>query len=354
MKISREFIQNVFFLILIVVLGLNMISVFLPFLAVIIIAQVLVEFYKPVNKFINKYLKQESLSSFLTVLFVILTILVPAILLVYATAGEANTMKDDVSKFIENSGLFENDERNISYRINNFLEGIGISEEVDLKSLLTERADDFLNLFIGSIPSLASSFLNILFQIFILVFIMFFTFKEYNKIPKYLNKYSPFDDKIDIMFLKKFRQTSTTVIRGSLIVAIAQATVVVLPMIIFGVKAPTFWWILMAIVSIIPVGAGVVSIPMGIIMIVSPEFTALQGIFLIIYSIVGINLVDSILRPLVTKGGTGLHPLIAFLSAIGGLIAFANPLGLLYGPLIAVFYKSAIEVFQERYKIVDQ
>jgi predicted PurR-regulated permease PerM len=70
---------------------------------------------------------------------------------------------------------------------------------------------------------------------------------------------------------------------------------------------------------------------------------------LIIYSLISINLIESIVRPQLTKNGTGLHPLMILLSSIGGLIVFANPLGLLYGQLIAVFYKTVISVYQEKY-----
>lgn len=403
-KFNKSIVYEVFFIILTIILGLALINVALPFLQIIVIALIIVMFYHPFYNFMFKRLKVKALASLISCIFVFITMFIPASIIIAVSAQETLEIRDNLITSIKDSDvLTESQQNSIKEEINQFLGVVGLMKtnqqslrsvleksvvedtsitEEQKKELLTQidntlpavnsgtndsstldltsidlieliKNRQIVDLLIQVIPSIISGFANFLFQLFILLIIMFFMFIEYENLPEYVSKYSPFINSVDKLLFTKFIQTSKTVIKSTVIVAAIQATSILIPLTILNVPAPMFWWVIMFILSIIPVGAGLVSIPIGIFLIVSSQYTGnntvLPGIFLIVYSIISINLVDNIIRPLLSKKGTGLHPLVSLISGIGGIIVFASPLGLLYGQLIAVFYKTLIEVFQQRY-----
>ncbi len=103
--------------------------------------------------------------------------------------------------------------------------------------------------------------------------------------------------------------------------------------------APVLLWLIMVILSLVPIGSGLVWFPVGIFMIANGQ--TVEGIALIIYSGVIINVIDALLRPIVMKEQTNLHPLVILFSVLGGIAVF-GPIGVLYGPLISVFFTSNV------------
>lgn len=381
MKIEPKFIKDSFFFLIVIIFGFLFIRVILPFFPILVIGFIIVQFYRPIYNFILKYIPNKAFVSLVCCIFVILTIFIPFVALSSSAIQEALVIKDNVQTFVSESEVFDSKDANSPIsRINKILSQIGIIEEdkkgvnvyqevngqeqlvyrvvdekdttqspTDLRGLVLSKSDQILNDAIGTIPSLAGTFVNFLFSLFLLFIVMFFLFIEYEKLPDYFSRYFPLENGIEKLFFKKFEQTTKSVIRGSFAVAFAQATVVIIPMLLFNIQAPILWWIIMFILSLVPIGSGLVWLPMGIAMIVNPAIPDWQGVFLIVYSAIAINVVDSLIRPIFTRGGTGLHPLIALLSALGGLFVFEGFLGLLYGPLVAVFYKTAMEIFEEKY-----
>ena len=86
----------------------------------------------------------------------------------------------------------------------------------------------------------------------------------------------------------------------------------------------------------IPVGSGLVWAPIGIIMIIQGTPASIfSGIFLIVYSAIIINVLDSFLRPKLIKSDVNLHPLVTILSVIGGVG--------LFGVLAATFKEASTD-----------
>lgn len=364
MKLNATIVNEVIFLALIGILGFMFLNLFTPFLPIIFISIIIVIFFHPVYKFILKFLKNKVLSSILTSIIVIISLLIPITLIFAVAASQANDVTDEIIEVATSDGVLSDDAKvQIRELIDEAFRKLGIrpSENqgaqitIDLKSLISNSA--VLSQLVELLPivlSTISILADVMFKGFILLFLTIFLFIEYEHLPQYVRRYSPLQNNIDTLLFNKFVLTIRTIIKGSFFVALIQATLILLPMIFFEVPGTAIWWIIMFILSIVPVGAGAVSIPIGLFMIVSPEYTPLQGIFLIIYSVISINIVDSLVRPQLTKDGTGLHPLMIFLSGIGGIIVFASPLGLIYGQLIAVFYKTVIHVYQEKYNEANE
>jgi predicted PurR-regulated permease PerM len=69
-----------------------------------------------------------------------------------------------------------------------------------------------------------------------------------------------------------------------------------------------------------------------------------RGVILIVVGVVGIGMVDNVLRPLLLSGRTSASGLVIFLGLLGGVSAFGF-IGLILGPIILVTAGNLLAVF---------
>jgi predicted PurR-regulated permease PerM len=84
-------------------------------------------------------------------------------------------------------------------------------------------------------------------------------------------------------------------------------------------------------------------LPVGIILLFLGSIW--QGILVLIMGAIIVSSIDNILRPKLIEGRTSLHPLLVFLSTLGGLAVF-GPLGFVIGPVIIVLLLAFLEIYQ--------
>ncbi len=69
-----------------------------------------------------------------------------------------------------------------------------------------------------------------------------------------------------------------------------------------------------------------------------------RAVILLIVGVVGVGMVDNVLRPLLLSGRTSASGLVVFLGLLGGVSAFGF-IGLVLGPIILVTAGSLLDAF---------
>ncbi len=72
------------------------------------------------------------------------------------------------------------------------------------------------------------------------------------------------------------------------------------------------------------------------------------ALFLAIWGVVVVGLVDNVVKPLLVKRGLHMHGAIVFFALLGGLAAFGT-VGLLLGPLIVAFFLALLRIHERDY-----
>jgi predicted PurR-regulated permease PerM len=128
--------------------------------------------------------------------------------------------------------------------------------------------------------------------------------------------------------------TIQSVVYGLVGTAIAQGVVAVIGFLIAGVPGALLLGFLTFVLSMVPVGPPLVWGPAAV-------WLAYQGstgwaIFMVVYGILCISMVDNVLKPILISRGSSLPFALIFLGVFGGVVAFGF-LGLFLGPtLLAV------------------
>jgi predicted PurR-regulated permease PerM len=149
--------------------------------------------------------------------------------------------------------------------------------------------------------------------------------------------------------VRKFVDSTKNLFLGYIMVALLQAFMGYIIFLIFQIKGALVFAMLTFICVFIPmIGGGVVWIPLGIARIVSGDL--LGGIIFLIVSGFFISTLDNILRPIFLQKRIHLHPLVIFLSILGGIGTFGFN-GLILGPMLVILFLTVLDLFLTEHNI---
>jgi predicted PurR-regulated permease PerM len=146
------------------------------------------------------------------------------------------------------------------------------------------------------------------------------------------------------MFFERFHRVSVAVLVGNLGTALIQASAATFGYFIFGAPVPLIWGAATLFAALIPlVGPALVWLPVALVVGVGHGW--LRGGGLALYGLLIVGTVDNVVRPLLTKRGLQLHPLLVFIAVFGGMLAFGF-VGLFVGPLVIALMITVLDVYE--------
>jgi len=203
--------------------------------------------------------------------------------------------------------------------------------------------------FIGGLAGLLLGFAMVLLS-------MFFFYVEGESMLEQLSILSPLPKRYDNEFRQRFKDVIEATFRGQLFTGIAQGLMTGIGLAIAGVPGAGFWGAVAALLSLIPmVGAAAVWVPASIYLVISASMGARpwwQAIFLIVWGLLPVSLVDNIVRPWAMKGKAQLPAIPLLFAVLGGLQAFGF-VGLVIGPLVFSLLMSIIEIYKKSFSKLE-
>ena len=110
-------------------------------------------------------------------------------------------------------------------------------------------------------------------------------------------------------------------------------------------SSPALWGLATAITSFIPfIGSHIVWVPMCLYLLVTGHIG--KTVILATFGILGIGMVDNVVRPLFITGRARMSFLLTFLAVLGGIEAFGL-IGIIVGPLVMALYSSLIAILKD-------
>jgi predicted PurR-regulated permease PerM len=133
-------------------------------------------------------------------------------------------------------------------------------------------------------------------------------------------------------------------VKGSLVVAILQGSIGGLLFYVVGIPGAVLWGVLMTLLSLLPLGSGIIWLPAAIILYSQGEVG--KALLIVAVGALIIGLLDNFLRPHLVGGDTKMPDYLILLSTLGG-IAWFGVSGFVLGPIIAAFFITAWEMMGE-------
>ncbi|MFA6052809.1 MAG: HAD-IC family P-type ATPase [Methylobacter sp.] len=161
---------------------------------------------------------------------------------------------------------------------------------------------------------------------------VFFCFRDGDEIVRQLHQgLVRFLGEYQHVYLQAAGNTTRAVVYGLVLAALGQGLFAGLGYAAAGVKAPVLLGAITALLALVPMGATLVWLPIGVMLVLKNQLW--QGIGLLLWGFLAVSTVDNVIRPLVISGASRVPFLVVMFGVLGGLTAF-GAVGLFLGPVI--------------------
>jgi predicted PurR-regulated permease PerM len=307
-----------------------------PFLGYILFAMIMAFVLRPLQRRVAPKVGPR-ISAFLLMLFAIAIIVFP---LIFATAAVIQDAQD-FSRDINQTDLV-----NVS-EMEGFIEE-STGREIDIEATVDRTVTKATNATFGSFSQFVNLFASLAIGMTLMLFLLYYFLKDGPEMVEWTKNIVPMPEDVKDDLAEGINNTTWAVIKGHVLVAVAQGLIAGLGLFIVGVPNYVFWTFMMVVLGFIPlVGSFLIWGPASVYLFVIGR--PLAGVFLLVYGLVIVGLTDNVLRPLAVDRSAELHPAIIMVGVIGGVYLFGAP-GLFFGPILLGIFKAVLLVIRENYR----
>ena len=193
------------------------------------------------------------------------------------------------------------------------------------------------------IPGLINSTANVLTNLIMMFFLLYYLLENGIVIEKYLNRIIPLKaENVSMLANETVLMIRANAI-GIPIICIVQGVFAAIGYLIFGIKDWGMWGFITGVFAFFPlVGTMIVWVPLVIFLYSTGQNYLATG--LTIYSVVVTGNVDYITRLGLLKKMGNVHPMITVLGVIVGLKLFGF-MGLIFGPLLISYFLILLKIY---------
>jgi predicted PurR-regulated permease PerM len=201
--------------------------------------------------------------------------------------------------------------------------------------------------------ALVGGLAGVIIGFFLVLLSSYFFYTEGESILRELSALSPLPARYDQEFAARFKDVIDATFRGQVMTALAQGVATGTGLAIARVPGAAFWGAVAALLSLLPmVGAAVVWVPATIYLFIVAsmgERGYFGAIFMLIWGVTVVSLVDNVVRPWAMKGKAQLPAIPLLFSVLGGLQAFGF-VGLVIGPLVFSLLASIADIYKRSFR----
>jgi len=332
---NRNKIEIIFFAGLFGITAVLAFFVFKPFFTTLFLAATFSIVLFPLYEKIRLALRgKEAVSALISILVGLVFVMLPVIFLSQQAFEQARSLYTQLSN--NNISEFDYLAHAIETPVRKFIPDFSVNVDQYIEYALGWATGNFKDVLFGT--------LTVVGDIFLIIIAIFFFLKDGKRLIQKLIQLSPLRDSYDIELLEKTTETITTVVKGTLLIALIQGFLAGIGLSIFGVPNAVLWGALAALCAVVPgLGTALVIVPAVIYLFITGNTPFALG--LSAWGMLLVGMIDNMLGPYFYKKGTRLHPLMVLFSVLGG-ISFFGLAGILLGPVIASLGISLIHIYE--------
>jgi len=321
---------------IIILAGITLLTLLLfkPFFLPLFWAAVLAGIFSPCHTRLENKLKSSGLSAILVVTIILISIIIPVAFVGYLLVTEC-------SRFYT---LLEGEMR--PAKLYQFL--AQIQEHPYVRSLISldeefwtgkfsEMGQEIAQFIITAFKNMTNNTLLLIIQFVMMLYALFFFIKDGAKFLQTAADYLPLDSNRVWILFNTFGSISKAALKTIFIIGGIQGLLGGLLFYFLNIEGAMTWGIMMMLTSVIPgVGSSIVWLPISVVMMLMGYYWS-GGIILAFGILVVVVSIDNLLRPLLLGQDTQMHPLLVFLSTLGGIVLFGIS-GIVMGPMIIALF----------------
>ena len=316
-----------------------------PFAYPIFWAAVIAGLFGPLYKRVNRKLRHPNLSTAIMLIVAIFVIILPLAMIASVLLAQAI----DMYSALKNTEDIQHKARGII----NLLKENPYFQKLDLdEKALTEKFYDISGsiskYIVGYLTDLTQNTLLLIINFIVMLYCLFFFIRDGDRLLRGSLYILELKDEIGNRIYQRFTSTARATLKGTLIIGLIQGTMGGILFWAVGIQSAIVWGVIMILAAMIPgIGCAIIWAPAAIIMLATRHIW--QGIVIITVGTLVISSIDNILRPWLVGKDTQMHPLLIFLSTIGGIAVFGVS-GFVIGPIITALLSTLWEIYEKHYQ----
>lgn len=318
---------------------------FRTFFSVIVVALITAFLATPIYNWLLKKTKKPGLSSTLTFLASLIVIIVPLFLILLVTIYQAKVIVTDISHLATSTQYHDLLQR-ILDSLNTSLTNItGKTFNITTQQVweqIAKYASTIASFILSTLTSWIGNIGSIIANSILYIYIFTGVLVNKDQLVSLFEKLNPLGHEISDLYLERAGAMTKGMVGGQFTIAIMQGTVSATILYIAGSPYFAFFALILSFLSVIPLGAGIVTIPIGIVRILMGDIW--QGVLIILGHLLIVTNIDNVMKPKLVPKSVRLHPALILLSVFGGMSLFGF-LGIVIGPVLMVLITSTINIY---------
>lgn len=315
------------------------------YFSLIVVAAIVAYLFAPVYEWFVPRTKSPSYAATLTLLVTMVAIVVPLLLVLFVTFLQAQTFVEDISSYVggQDFGKLTQEVLDWFNATMSSITGHTVAVTYDditaqLSKYATSVANYIIDLLKGWVGSLGGLITSVI--LYMYVFTGFLVNRD--KIVATVQQLNPLGKQVTDVYIDQAQAMTKAMVKGQFIIAIIQGSVSAFVLYLVGVPYTAFFLLILTFLSIIPLGAGIVTIPIGIGMMIFGNFVG--GAIVVLNHLIVVTNIDNFLKPKLVPKSVRLHPALLLLAVFGGMNLFGF-LGIVIGPVMMILIVTTINIY---------
>ena len=223
------------------------------------------------------------------------------------------------------------------------------SQEQLLQQVATavKTAGAYLVSFASRMTATTAAFLL---NLFVMLYAMFFFFRDGHKILERIFYYLPLSDEDESRMLTQFASITRATVKGTLVIGVIQGGLGGIAFWVAGIEGAALWGTIMTILSIVPgIGAPLVWVPFVIFLYVNGQY--LTATLLLVWCGAVVTTIDNFLRPVLVGRDSEMPDLLILIGTLGGLF-LCGPIGFIVGPIVCGLFLTVWDIYGTTFRDV--
>lgn len=322
-----------------------------PFIGTILFSALIAFIFNPVYQKILKKTKSNGLAITGTLFAAALSVIIPILFVAAVTVTQASSIINRYTSGSMSLGTesIQNIADNGIDRVNTIITALPGGDAISVdKAKVTEGLRqaglNVLEYMINLLTSLGTAFFGFISTSILAIFLIMAMLRYQNELMRLIKRISPYDEGLNNIYLTKAGIMTKAMVKGQFIIAVAQGIASALSLWFVGLDYFWFLVVLLTFMSFIPLGAGILTIPIGGILILTGNIW--QGIFIIVFHVTVVSFIDNLLRPHLVPKAAALNTALMLLAVFSGMALFGIA-GIILGPVLMILIVTTFNMYAD-------
>lgn len=351
-NISATSLRTAFVLILVLSVSALFLAVTWPFLQALLLGALLAGLCRPIYSWMRRLLRgRESLAAILTLLILLILVVGPLSAFVGVVVAQAINVSDQAIPWVQQHFGSASTFNAHDWLVQRFPAlGPYVPDQAQIVEGLGRAAKAAGGYLVVSVTQLTAGTAGFLLNLFVMLYAMFFFFRDGPKIVEKIFYYTPLTNEDEELLLERFTSVTRATIKGTLVIGAIQGLLAGVAFKVAGIDGAAFWGTVMVVLSVVPgIGAALVWLPAVIYLFLSGQ--TLAAVLLLVWCAAVVGTIDNVLRPILVGKDAKMPDLLILIGTLGGLFLF-GAIGFIVGPIVCGLFLTVWEIYGATFKSI--